>query len=116
MKKTTTTTKSFVVVVVASCTQERRKGYKTLRGKHQETNTNQNQNHKNVKRVCSPQEEHNDEEECDDNCCCFHLLHTRKERGEYTTRGNTRKQMKTKPKRKITKGITRNHGFSKGST
>jgi hypothetical protein len=87
MKKKATTTKLFVVVV-ASCTQDRRKGNKivgdeTPRNKHkpkpklkpQECTTM-------VKKVYSLEEEHNDEEKCDDDYCCFHLLHTRKERGE----------------------------------
>jgi hypothetical protein len=30
--------------------------------------------------------------------------------------GNIKKQMQTKTKTKITRGIIRNHGFSKGST
>lgn len=36
--------------------------------------------------------------------------------GNKTTRGNTKKQMQTKTKRKITKGTIKNHGFLKGST
>jgi hypothetical protein len=36
--------------------------------------------------------------------------------GSKTIRRNTRKQMQTKTKRKITRGTIRNHGFSKGST
>ncbi len=95
-KKTTmkkvTTTKLFIATIV-SCTQEKRKGNKTVggetpRNKHkpkpQECTTT-------VKRVCSPKEEHNNEEECDDNCCHFHLLHTKEERREYDHKGKHQK-------------------------
>jgi len=43
--------------------------------------------------------------------------YTQKKRKENkTARGNISKQMQTKTNRKITRTITRNHGFSKGST
>ncbi len=42
LKKKATTTKLFITVIT-SCTQERKEGNKIVGGKHQETNTNQNQ-------------------------------------------------------------------------
>ncbi len=49
MKEKTTTTKLFIAAIT-SCTQERKEGNEIVGGKHQETNTNHNQdlNHNNV--------------------------------------------------------------------